>query len=77
MIIFDAGLATATGLLLFSVTVIPNQQLQFADAGAAACVDYQPVENTITITCNASFLDVVNTVNDQSVLEELGDGEYF
>jgi poly(beta-D-mannuronate) C5 epimerase len=79
MIIFDAGLATATGLLLFSVTVISNQQLQFADAGAAAaaCIDYQPVENTITIVCDASFLDVVDTVNDQSVLEELGDGEYL
>src|ERR671924_675137 len=81
MIIFDTGfVATATALLLLSVTFISNQQLRFADAGAggvAACVDYGPAENTITITCDASFLDVVGTVNDQSVLENVGDQEYL
>jgi poly(beta-D-mannuronate) C5 epimerase len=81
MIIFDTGfIVTTTALLLLSVTFISNQQLRFADAGTGgggACVDYGPGENTITITCNASFLDVVGTVNDQSVLESVGDQEYL
>jgi mannuronan 5-epimerase len=84
MIIFDTGfIVTASALLLLSVTFISNQQLRFADAGtggggvAAACVDYGPAENTITITCDASFLNVVGTVNDQSVLENVGDQEYL
>jgi hypothetical protein len=40
------------------------------------CIDYDQSENTITVTCNASFRDIVNNINDQSVLEELRSGEY-
>jgi mannuronan 5-epimerase len=48
------------------------------DGGEDTCIDYERAENTITIECNASFRDVANTINDQSVLEQLGDGgEYL
>jgi hypothetical protein len=36
---------------------------------------YDEVENTIAVTCNASFLDVVQTINDPEILENLGNGE--
>jgi mannuronan 5-epimerase len=81
MIIISKGffLIAAVTVLIFSTTGISYEQMLFAndDEEDGACIDYQPVENTITIVCDASFLDVVDTVNDQSVLEELGDGEYL
>jgi poly(beta-D-mannuronate) C5 epimerase len=76
MIIFDRDFLTAAAFLLFSTTIISGQHLQFADAGSA-CIDYEQAQNTITITCNASFEDVVNMINDQSVVENLQDQEYF
>src|ERR687887_337330 len=47
-------------ILLFSVPTVLPQQPRFAYA----------------VTCNASFRDIVNNINDQSVLEELRSGEY-
>ena len=41
------------------------------------CIDYDAAENTIVINCNASFLDVVQAINDPEILEELRDGEYL
>jgi len=32
---------------------------------------------TININCDASFLDVVQAINDPEILEGLGDGEYL
>jgi mannuronan 5-epimerase len=61
-------------ILLFSVPTVLPQQPRFAYAGT--CIDYDQSENTITVTCNASFRDIVNNINDQSVLEELRSGEY-
>ena len=29
------------------------------------------------MSCNASFLDVVQTINDPDILENVGDGEYI
>ena len=43
----------------------------------AACIDYEAAENTIAINCDASFLDVVQAINDPEILEELRDGEYL
>jgi hypothetical protein len=70
----------AAFLLSSMIGLIPYQQHKlhltyYAEGGS--CIDYDQTENTITMTCDASFLDVVDTVNDQSVLEELGDGEYL
>jgi mannuronan 5-epimerase len=50
-----------------------------AEAGEGGpCIDYDQSENTIAINCNASFLDVVQTINDDpEILENLGNGEYL
>jgi len=62
-------------------SLIPYQQQLHhftAEAGGVrACIDYNQIENTITITCNASFLGVVQAINDPAILEELENDEYL
>jgi mannuronan 5-epimerase len=42
------------------------------------CINYEAAENTIAINCNASFLDVVQAINDPEILEELEEeGQYI
>ena len=48
-----------------------------AEAGEVACIDYDEGDNTITVNCNASFLDIILTINDPDILENLGNGEYI
>src|SRR5215210_8090356 len=74
----------AAGLLLFVITgLVPQQQEKlhhftaYAGGEGEACIDYDQSENTISITCQASFRDVANTINDRMVLEQLGNGEYL
>src|SRR5215217_4402439 len=57
----------------------PHHLLPFtAEAGEGGpCIDYDQSENTIIINCNASFLDVVQTINDRNILENLRNGEYL
>jgi poly(beta-D-mannuronate) C5 epimerase len=70
MITFKRGFATVTALVLFTMTLIlSTQQIQFTDA-STACVGYQSGANTIAITCDASFLDVVQAINDPEILEQ-------
>jgi mannuronan 5-epimerase len=77
MVIFKRGFATITALLLFSMTLISTQQVQFTDA-STACIGYQSGVNTITVTCDASFLDVVQAINDPAILEqEEEEGQYI
>ena len=70
-------------LLSLITNIIPYWQqphhLPFtAEAGEGGpCIDYDQSENTIIINCNASFLDVVQTINDRDILENLGNGEYL
>jgi parallel beta-helix repeat protein len=74
--------ASSTILLFLLTSLIPYEQQQHlrftAEAGeGGACIDYETSENTIAINCNASFLDVVQTINDSDVIENLGNGEYI
>jgi mannuronan 5-epimerase len=71
-------------LLLFPITgVIPYGQnpVRFTvEAGTEEgeeCIDYKRSENTIAINCNASFLDVVQAINDPDVIANSGNGEYI
>ena len=48
-----------------------------AEAGELECIDYDEEENTITVDCSATFQDVVQTVDDSDILENLGNGEYI
>jgi parallel beta-helix repeat protein len=75
-------IAPSTILLFLLTGLIPYEQhyLRFtAEAGeGGACIEYESRENTIDINCNASFLDVVQAINDPDILENLGDGgEYL
>ena len=76
--------AAAVILLLFLLTIIiPYGQQQWhhlgftAEAGEGECIDYDQSENTISINCNASFLDIVQTINDPDIIENPGTGEYL
>src|SRR5215210_9540046 len=76
------AVAAAGTLLLFLITnIMPYGQqlghpLRFTAEGGA-CIAYDQSENTININCDASFLDVVQAINDPEILEGLGDGEYL
>jgi hypothetical protein len=76
MAIFKIDFATVTVLLLFSLTLISTQRVQFTDA-STACLDYQSGVNTTSITCDTSFLDVVQAINDPEILVNSGTGEYI
>jgi mannuronan 5-epimerase len=77
MVIFKRGFATVTALLLFSMILISNQQIQLTDA-STACIGYQSGVNTISVNCDASFLDVVQAINDPDILEqEEEQGQYI
>ena len=70
----SVNIAAAIILLPFLITsiIIPYGQhhhhLRFTTEGGE-CIDYEESENTITIDCNSSFLDVVQTINDPDILE--------
>jgi parallel beta-helix repeat protein len=61
--------------------ILPYEQqyhLRFtAEAGELECIDYDEEENTITVNCSTTFQDVVQTVDDSDILENLGNGEYI
>jgi parallel beta-helix repeat protein len=63
----------ATGILLFLFAGLISYEhhVSFtAEAGDVACIDYDESENTISINCNASFLDVVQAINNPEILEQ-------
>jgi parallel beta-helix repeat protein len=78
------SITIAAAVILIFLSLITNimpygqepHHLRFSAEGGA-CIDYDQSENTITINCNASFLDVVQTINDPDVIENLGAGEYI
>jgi poly(beta-D-mannuronate) C5 epimerase len=73
-------IAVTTLLFLMTGIILPyeEQHLRFtAEAGELECIGYDEEENTITINCTTTFQDVVQTVNDSDILENLGNGEYI
>jgi parallel beta-helix repeat protein len=78
------SITIAAAVILIFLSLITNimpygqepHHLRFSAEGGA-CIDYDQSENTITINCNASFLDVVQTINDPDVIDNLGGGEYI
>src|SRR5215216_5951426 len=74
--------AAAVILIFLSLitSIMPYGQephhLRFSAEGGA-CIDYDQSENTIAIDCNASFLDVVQAINDPDIVENTGNGEYL
>ena len=77
MTILKRNFVAIIALILFSTTLVSSQQVQFS-AASTACVGYQGGVNTITITCDASFLDVVQAISDPAILEqEVQGGQYI
>jgi mannuronan 5-epimerase len=77
MTILERNFVAIIALILFSTTLVSTQQVQFS-AASTACVGYQGGVNTITITCDASFLDVVQAISDPAILEqEVQGGQYL
>jgi poly(beta-D-mannuronate) C5 epimerase len=77
MTILKRNFVAIIALILFSTTLVSTQQVQFS-AASTACVGYQGGVNTITITCDASFLDVVQAISDPAILEqEVQGGQYI
>src|SRR5215211_7560415 len=78
------SITIAAAVILIFLSLITNimpygqepHHLRFTAEGGA-CIDYDQSENTIAIDCNASFLDIVQTINDPDVIENLGGGEYL
>jgi mannuronan 5-epimerase len=72
----DSGLHISVIILIFSITDVSYQQQPASlDNEEGSCIDYDAAENTITIDCDASFLDVVQAINDPGILEELEEEE--
>ncbi|MCY1153651.1 MAG: hypothetical protein MOP50_131, partial [Nitrososphaera sp.] len=86
-------ITAAVAILIFSMTGTSYQQVQLlfddseeeaveeeeeaVEEEEEACIEYETEENTIAINCDASFLDVVQTINDPDMLENVGEGEYI
>jgi parallel beta-helix repeat protein len=78
------SITIAAAVILIFLSLITNimpygqepHHLRFSAEGGA-CIDYDQSENTIAIDCNASFLDVVQIINDPDVIDNLGGGEYI
>ena len=57
---------------------VAEEEVEEEGEEGEACMEYEAEENTITINCNSSFLDVVQAINDPEILEELEEeGEYL
>jgi parallel beta-helix repeat protein len=72
---------TFSAILLFLLTGLISFEQHYirftAEAGVDACIDFDQTENTIKVNCNASFLNIVQTINDPKILENLENGEYL
>src|SRR5918998_6850935 len=78
MIILMRLFAAIAAIVLFSMALVSTQHVRFSNA-STACVGYQGGVNTIMITCDASFLDVVQVINDPAILEQEAEqnGQYI
>jgi mannuronan 5-epimerase len=63
-------------VILFFMTLTSIQPVHFADA-STTCVSYEEGVNTIMITCDSSFRDVVQAINEPDVIEDSGNGQYI
>jgi parallel beta-helix repeat protein len=70
-------LSSMTGLIPYQGQLLLPHLGFTAEAGEESCIEYDEGDNTITVNCNTSFLDVVQTINDSNILENTGNGEYI
>src|SRR5919108_5492877 len=71
------GLFLPSPLLLLSSSVVVAYATTTDDDDDDDCVDYDSSFRTIEVTCDTTFEQLEEDINDISVLEELGNGEYL
>jgi parallel beta-helix repeat protein len=54
----------------------PEHRRFIAEAGESVCTEYDQTDNTINVKCNSTIQDIAQTMNDQNIVENLGNGEY-
>ena len=74
--------AISGGILIFILIGLMSYGEQehsrfIAQAGEPVCTEYNQTENKINVSCNSTFQDVAQTINDQKIVENLGNGEYI
>ena len=69
MTVLMRDFAAITVFILFALTSVLSQQVRISHA-STACVSYQGGVNIITITCDASFRDIVQAINEPAILEQ-------
>jgi mannuronan 5-epimerase len=76
-----AAVILASVIFISTVPYEEHHYLRFAAEGGVGeeCIEYEEEEeNTITINCNASFLNVVQTISNTEILQNTGrPGEYI
>jgi poly(beta-D-mannuronate) C5 epimerase len=76
-----AAVILASVILISTVPYEEHHYLRFAAEGGVGeeCIEYEEEEeNTIIINCNASFLNVVQTISNTEILQNTGrPGEYI
>ena len=70
-----------TALLVFILISLisygqPEHRRFIAEAGESVCTEYDQTDNTINVKCNSTIQDIAQTMNDQNIVENLGNGEY-
>jgi hypothetical protein len=80
--ILNSITTAVAGLLLLMIGPVQHTQerlffFKAAEAGEVTCIEYDETENTIAVNCSASFLDLVQAINDPDVIEFVGNGEYI
>jgi parallel beta-helix repeat protein len=70
-----------TALLVFILISLiaygqPEHRPFIAEAGESVCTEYDQTDNTINVKCNSTIQDIAQTMNDQNIVENLGNGEY-
>jgi parallel beta-helix repeat protein len=74
--------AISGGILVFILIGLMSYGQQehrrfIAQAGEPVCTEYNQTEDKINVSCNSTFQDVAQTINDQRIVENLGNGEYI
>jgi poly(beta-D-mannuronate) C5 epimerase len=74
--------AISCGILVFILIGLISYGQQghgriIAQAGKPVCIEYNQTENKVSIRCNSTLQEVAQTINDQRIVEDLGNGGYI
>jgi len=68
----------ALAVLIINMAGIPLLAMKSTyEQEGTPCIEYDQLENTIIISCDATFSDVDDTIKDRAIIEYLGHGEFL